>query len=659
MIQIFIGDEELDLGQASITLDLVSPFFADEIGYSSQSYSFVVPPTDRNNRLLIHSWSLIQTGQAARIEVSVWLFGSYWQPGELEVKRFARASGYRVSVAVDLTPLARKLSETNMRDFFYGGIRGVPRDSLLDDAAQENRDYVFFPLRNPGISPFFVNVNDYPWGVDAAPLAGEKYGSTIIPFPWLRYVLKAQVEESGFSLDESNFLADAEIRRLCLWNPSTLDSWQGQIDGSTSQTVQVNVLGRRIDLRNHLPKRKAAEMWAGLQNMFGLGIFFERNRVRLRSRQSVLDNVVTRDWSDKLIDYTFEPRFDPGYRIRQQLNDLDEYQGQRFREPDSYTLSAAVDNFSDLAGLTAAEGGLYYVRENNQVYQYRADEGSNPTTYSFQFYSHYLPRITVGAGREEVDVEMGSLFDGALPSTFGTNYGPSIYGPVNSPITDIGPGDQWPFVLMFFRGFRDVNTASGTQQSPYGGTTDELGTHNYSLLWHGERGLYEAWHRDWFEQIVLRGRPIKARMALDPADIQNPPWEAHIPVQIEEGRGEGLIRKIRLRVSRQGAAFPEVELVLRDFTPYVPPVIVEPPGFPPSPDFNLRYRGTSRLNIQFADASFDNGSPITAWSWDLGDGTTSTLQNPSHTYTAGTYTVTLTVTNANGSDSISKSITAG
>ncbi len=37
---------------------------------------------------------------------------------------------------------------------------------------------------------------------------------------------------------------------------------------------------------------------------------------------------------------------------------------------------------------------------------------------------------------------------------------------------------------------------------------------------------------------------------------------------------------------------------------------------------------------------------ITSWLWNFGDGTTSTEQNPSHTYTsAGTYTVTLTVDN--------------
>jgi beta propeller repeat protein len=51
--------------------------------------------------------------------------------------------------------------------------------------------------------------------------------------------------------------------------------------------------------------------------------------------------------------------------------------------------------------------------------------------------------------------------------------------------------------------------------------------------------------------------------------------------------------------------------------------------------------------ITFTDRS--SGSPDT-WLWDFGDGTSSTVQNPVHTYTVpGTYTVTMTATNAFGS----------
>jgi PKD repeat protein/uncharacterized protein YfaP (DUF2135 family) len=46
-----------------------------------------------------------------------------------------------------------------------------------------------------------------------------------------------------------------------------------------------------------------------------------------------------------------------------------------------------------------------------------------------------------------------------------------------------------------------------------------------------------------------------------------------------------------------------------------------------------------------------SGNEIVSWLWDFGDGNTSSVQNPSHTYTtAGVYTVKLTVNNGTSSD---------
>ena len=62
--------------------------------------------------------------------------------------------------------------------------------------------------------------------------------------------------------------------------------------------------------------------------------------------------------------------------------------------------------------------------------------------------------------------------------------------------------------------------------------------------------------------------------------------------------------------------------------------------------------GCGSLTVAFTDQS--SLSP-TSWSWDFGDGTTSTDQNPTHTYTSpGTYTVELTVTNENGDNTLAQ-----
>ncbi len=62
--------------------------------------------------------------------------------------------------------------------------------------------------------------------------------------------------------------------------------------------------------------------------------------------------------------------------------------------------------------------------------------------------------------------------------------------------------------------------------------------------------------------------------------------------------------------------------------------------------------GPTPLTVAFTDAS--TGS-ITAWTWDFGDGGTSTAESPSHTYAApGIYPVRLTVSGPGGSHSETK-----
>ncbi len=69
---------------------------------------------------------------------------------------------------------------------------------------------------------------------------------------------------------------------------------------------------------------------------------------------------------------------------------------------------------------------------------------------------------------------------------------------------------------------------------------------------------------------------------------------------------------------------------------------------PPTVDIpNLPAKGCAPYQYTFsADTSSIDG--ITGYLWDFGDGTTSTLPNPTHIFPAGTYTITLIVTTAGG-----------
>jgi PKD repeat protein/phosphatidylethanolamine-binding protein (PEBP) family uncharacterized protein len=77
---------------------------------------------------------------------------------------------------------------------------------------------------------------------------------------------------------------------------------------------------------------------------------------------------------------------------------------------------------------------------------------------------------------------------------------------------------------------------------------------------------------------------------------------------------------------------------------------------PPAADFTLSPTSPfANELVWFRDQSDEKP---TSWSWSFGDGATSTLQNPSHAYSAGgTYTVTLRASNAGGTSIARKSLT--
>ena len=81
---------------------------------------------------------------------------------------------------------------------------------------------------------------------------------------------------------------------------------------------------------------------------------------------------------------------------------------------------------------------------------------------------------------------------------------------------------------------------------------------------------------------------------------------------------------------------------------------VPAPVSPPVANFiGTPQTGNIPLIVQFTDTS--TGGTPTAWSWNFGDGNTSTLQSPNNTYsTAGTYTILLKATNGGGSNTITK-----
>lgn len=57
------------------------------------------------------------------------------------------------------------------------------------------------------------------------------------------------------------------------------------------------------------------------------------------------------------------------------------------------------------------------------------------------------------------------------------------------------------------------------------------------------------------------------------------------------------------------------------------------------------------MTVTFNDTSQTFGCAVTGWQWDFGDGGTSTVQNPTHTFRHGNYAIELVVTSPGGTNS--------
>ena len=141
-----------------------------------------------------------------------------------------------------------------------------------------------------------------------------------------------------------------------------------------------------------------------------------------------------------------------------------------------------------------------------------------------------------------------------------------------------------------------------------------------------------------------------AELLLNAPEARNPGLTLRLP---DDGKAV-LDQPLRLRVITDfvGAALtacgPLLNGQAEDYT-----VTVRRFSTAPAVDFSTSYGPASCGNtVQFTDLSRGNA---TAWRWEFGDGTTSSAQNPTHTYPGpGPYTVRLNVTNTFGTNTLSR-----
>jgi PKD repeat protein len=148
----------------------------------------------------------------------------------------------------------------------------------------------------------------------------------------------------------------------------------------------------------------------------------------------------------------------------------------------------------------------------------------------------------------------------------------------------------------------------------------------------------------WATAPAIGGAPIAAGAAVTAGQ-----WREIDVTSLVRGTGthsfalQGASSNSAYYSSREGANPPQL-------------VVQSVPATIPVADFAATpTQGTAPLEVRFTDLS--SGGP-TSWLWSFGDGTTSTLRDPSHTYaSAGVYDVTLQASNALGTSTFTRSAT--
>ena len=108
--------------------------------------------------------------------------------------------------------------------------------------------------------------------------------------------------------------------------------------------------------------------------------------------------------------------------------------------------------------------------------------------------------------------------------------------------------------------------------------------------------------------------------------------------------------KGQLTVSQDPSSVEFKDLADKLQTLSIPSITVEVANKPPKAEFEFSPAEPSPgEDVQFTDKSSDDDGTISSWSWDFGDGNTSTDQNPVNKYAEeGSFTVKLTVTDNDG-----------
>ena len=571
MISIRLNSGEyLDMGGASISFTLVSPVFSGEIGYGSQSFSFSIPNTANNSRILDEADKISTRGNMTEFEVVLGFDGAPIERATLTIEKTSPDT-FNCSLLLRESTLSGKLEEKTLREYEYGGERQISQSSIATtqslemishanattSATYQGSDYVFAPIRNEGMYPdstvtlgpiHTVNwwwdgsfFDEQTWENDPDNVLGQKGVQVLVPFVYLRYVLSQILTENGFSLDIQAWSNGGEMDTLVLYNPHSLLAY-GDPDYDLAKGT--------ISIPDHLPQINSREFFRALRDMFGLVPIIDNKRVTLKSLKDIATDTDQVDWRDKTVSYFTEFSTQERQRFGSVLDESDETSQEIPALEDVDNITVSVPDVASLPN-TPGQENRFVISEN--AYYTRIDGVWQRLGY------RYLGQKG-GQEVQEIDepnpistlpgMYAGDWFDG---STWRI---PLAKQQLNGKQLDIPAGirrEDFSTRLLFYRGL------VGAPQYPQLTVDDDAGTYEYSLLWHGERGIYARWLKAW-DDLLHTSKKATFTLRLSAGEAFDVDYTKRHRIRTHEGEVVGYIEKIGFNLQNAGVGLATVKM---------------------------------------------------------------------------------------------------
>lgn len=520
MLKLKVNNQNVDMGQnPRITLDEQSPVFDRKGIKGGHALPFTLPGTPLNNKIFEFPNRVERSEYPSRdFDFQLFHSGKLRAMGTISVKQ-TTSKNLQAYLKLGSGNFYSQIQGKKIADCDYGGLRSFVKKG---EYTYPTDDFTLFPINNTGLY-YDTDLNqdfiDNLYKINAY-ISGEFLTTgtdiyAIIPFPFLNYVLKTIFKEFGFSIIDSVFNTDQDLRSLVFYNnyaiTQVLASWDDKVidfgdnpagDPISQKTREGGVIQSiaDFDLKNHLPDMLISELIISLQNTFNLSFIFDNeNNVRIIKRKKLINKPATVDISDEALDckeIIIETKPD-GFMFTWDRDEDDNSIESLFKSIDDVldNIKDPLQSESDLETLEPEPNEIRYIIDSDWYLIFAAVQTDAGVVFQWQIFSWgELQNYTIGNGLEVIVSKFSPLF---FNPAFTYHIGMKVKCPmVGQEGNVIVREDFAPFKprLMFYRGMQKDNSNNDYPM----GSCDVLDYHqnkiadaNLSLRWDGEYGLYE------------------------------------------------------------------------------------------------------------------------------------------------------------------------